>query len=232
SVYAVVLNHNGAVWLRRCLESLLTSSYPRLQVLLVDNASTDDSVTIARGISSQVRILRKDTNLGFCEGNNAGIAHALERGADYVALLNNDTYVEPDWLNPLVSVGENDQQIGILSPVQLEFDSDAFNSWMTTAVPHLLDELRRGTEPGAWLPVTWVEGSCLVAKRRVFARIGCLDPIFFAFFEEIDFCRRARAAGFEIALVPSSRIHHYRGGSFGQPGLATHRAFLALRNSM
>src|SRR5262249_38242087 len=87
-------------------------------------------------------------------------------------------------------------------------------------------------EPGAWLPVTWVEGSCLVAKRRVFTRIGCLDPIFFAFFEEIDFCRRARAAGFEIALVPSSRIHHYRGGSFGQPGLATHRALLALRNSM
>jgi GT2 family glycosyltransferase len=71
-----------------------------------------------------------------------------------------------------------------------------------------------------------------VAKRAVFDRVGHLDPIFFAFFEEIDLCRRARAAGFQVAIVPSSKIHHHRGGSFGQARHSRQRSFLLLRNSM
>ena len=201
-------------------------------MVLVDNGSSDDSVSIARNLSSRIEIIENGSNLGFCGGNNAAIEWALERGADYIALLNNDTYCEPDWLERLVEVGEANPEVGILGPVQLVFDGTEFNSWTTTALPHLLQELRDKDEPGARFSVDWVEGSCLVARRRVFERIGQLDPIFFIFFEEIDLCRRARAAGFQIAIVPSSKIHHYRGGYFGQPHLSRRRAFLFLRNSM
>ncbi|MBI3667702.1 MAG: glycosyltransferase family 2 protein [Acidobacteria bacterium] len=231
SVWAVVLNCNGASWLKRCLGSLLACSYPRLQLLMVDNASTDGSVALARRISSRIEVIENNSNLGFCAGNNAAIDYALQRGADYVALLNNDTYAEPDWLDRLVEVGEAHPQVGILGPVQLVFDGDQFNSWTTSALAHLLKALERD-ESGAWLPVEWVEGSCLVAKRRVLERIGRLDPIFFIFFEEIDLCRRARAAGFQVAIVPSSRIHHHRGGYFAQPRLSRRRDFLRLRNSI
>jgi len=232
SVYVLVLNCNGASWLERCLSSLAGCSYPRLSIVLVDNASTDGSVDLARRISPGLEILRNPVNLGFCEGNNVGISYALERGADYIALLNNDTYCEPDWIERLVEVGEAEPSIGVLGPVQLVFDGAEFNTWTDSALPHLLESLRANDRAGAWSPVEWVEGSCLVAKRVVFDRVGRLDPIFFTFFEEIDLCRRARAAGFEVAIVPSSKIHHYRGGYFGQPRHSRQRRFLFLRNSM
>lgn len=232
SVWVLVLNCNGASWLERCLGSLASCSYPRLHVVLVDNASTDGSVDLARRIAPGVEILQNAVNLGFSEGNNAGIRHALERGADYVALLNNDTYCEPDWIERLVEVAEAEPAMGVVGPVQLVFDGAELNTWTTSALPHLLDSLRANDRPGVWFPVEWVEGSCLVAKRAVFDRVGRLDPIFFTFFEEIDLCRRARAAGFQVAIVPSSKIHHYRGGYFGQPGHSRQRRFLFLRNSM
>ncbi len=230
-VYAVVLNHNGERWLERCLSSLAACTYPELRILLVDNASTDASVSVAGGISPRVEILRNAANLGFCAGNNAGIEHALSHGADYVALLNNDTYFEPEWVGRIVEVGERQPHVGILGPVQLVFDGADFNSWTTTALPHLLADLRRNDRPGAWFPVEWVEGSCLVAKRALFEHVGLLDPIFQYFFEEFDFCRRARRAGFEIAIVPSSKVHHYRGGSFAGSS-QSRRRFLLVRNSM
>lgn len=232
SVYVLVLNCNGANWLERCLGSLEACTYEQLHIVLVDNASTDGSVALARRLSPRVEILQNPVNLGFCEGNNAGIAYALERGADYVALLNNDTYCEPDWIERLVEVGEAVPAIGVLGPVQLVFDGSDFNTWTTSALPHLLDSLRAHDRAGASFPVDWVEGSCLVAKRAVFDRVGHLDPIFFTFFEEIDLCRRARAAGFQVAIVPSSKIHHHRGGFFGQARHSRQRSFLFLRNSM
>jgi GT2 family glycosyltransferase len=146
--------------------------------------------------------------------------------------VNNDTYGEPAWIQRLVEVGESHPEIGVLGPVQLLFDSEDFNSWTLSAWPHLLGELRERNRPGAWLPVDWVEGSCLVAKREVFERVGRLDPIFFIFFEECDFCRRARAAGFEVAVVPSSRLHHHRGGYFDTAPLSRRKRFFFLRNSM
>ncbi len=232
-VWVLVTNYNGAAWLPRCLNSLMATRYPELHVVLIDNGSSDDSVAVARAVSPRVEILANETNRGFCQANNAAIARALERGARYVALLNNDTYVQPDWIDRLVEVGEQAGDLGILGPVQLVFDGEAFNSWMTTALtPGQLETLRAETRPGYWLPVEWVEGSALVVKRSVFQAIGLLDPIFFAFFEECDFCRRARAAGFAVGLAPASRIHHHRQGTFGQQNFAAARDYLLVRNSM
>lgn len=231
-VYAIVLNHDGEAWLTRCLETLLSSSYSNLRVVLLDNGSTDGSASLVRTRFPGVEIVETGANLGFSGGNNAGIRHALYRGADYVVLLNNDTYFERDWLLRLVEAGEASPKIGVLGPVQLVFDGEEFNTWTTSAFPHLLEKLRRQDDPGVWFPVEWVEGSCFAVKRRLFEQLGLLDPIFFAFFEEFDFCRRARAAGFEVALVPSSKIHHHRGGFYGQPRLARRRAFFVIQSSM
>src|SRR5262249_58970207 len=76
------------------------------------------------------------------------------------------------------------------------------------------DELKRAEAARDWIPVEWVEGACFAVKRKVFEDIGLLDPIYFAFYEEIDFCRRASFHGYRIALVPRSRVRHYRGGSW------------------
>jgi len=210
SVYVIILNYNGRRWLEACLGSLRGTAYGNYSVLLVDNDSTDDSLELVREKFPDVGMLLNESNLGFSEGNNHGINQALERGADYVVLLNPDTIIEPDWLNRLIEAGESDSSIGILGAVQLNYDGTDFNTWTATAVPELMDELRNPVRP--WIPVEWVEGACMAIKREVIERVGMLDPIYFAFYEEIDLCRRARFAGYQVALVPGSRIRHYRGG--------------------
>jgi GT2 family glycosyltransferase len=216
SVYIIILSYNGSRWLESCLASVQATEYPNFKVILVDNASNDNSVESVRNRYPQVTVIINNHNYGFSEGNNIGIRSALSAGADYVVLLNQDTRVTPRWLSELVSVGESDKRIGILGAVQLKYDNDDLNSWTMSAMREHLGQLEYPTRPTTplWIPVKWVEGACFAIKREVLEKIGLLDPIYFAFYEEIDFCRRASYHGFAVALVPRSRIHHYRGGSW------------------
>jgi GT2 family glycosyltransferase len=213
-VYIIVLNYNGLRWIGDCFDALLATDYPNFRVMLVDNASSDGSVQMARDRYPQVEVIINPANYGFSEGNNVGIREALANNADYVVLLNPDTKVEPEWLQRLTTVGTAQAEVGILGAVQLEYDGAEFNKWTKTAMRKFLDELKRPESARDWIPVEWVEGSCFAVKRKVFEEIGLLDPIYFAFYEEIDFCRRAASHGYRIALVPRSRVRHYRGGSW------------------
>ena len=213
-VYVIVLNFNGRRWIEACIASLLNARYSNFRVALVDNGSGDGSVELVRSKFPQIQIISNDDNLGFSEGNNAGIRQALAGDADYVVLLNPDTRVEPEWLDELVAIGEGEGSVGILGAAQLEYDGEEFNSWTRSAAREYLDELKDLKSARAWIPVEWVEGACFAVKRKVFEEIGLLDPIYFSFYEEIDFCRRAACRGYQIALVPRSRVHHHRGGSW------------------
>ncbi len=212
SVYIIILSYNGGRWLEPCISSVLATEYPNLEIILVDNSSVDKSIELVRYQYPQITVILNNQNNGFSEGNNIGIRAALSAGADYVVLLNQDTKVTPHWLKELIRVGENDERIGILGSVQLNYDDDEFNSWTLDAMRENIDELKDPTR--LWIPVGWVEGACFAIKRQVLEKIGLLDPIYFAFYEEIDFCRRASYHGFSVALVPRSRIHHFRGGSW------------------
>jgi GT2 family glycosyltransferase len=214
SVYVIILSYNGSRWLEACLASVMATDYPNLEVILVDNASSDNCVELVRKRYPQVTVIVNNYNYGYSEGNNVGIISAICAGADYVVLLNQDTKVTPHWLNEIIGVGESNEEIGILGSVQLNYDDNDLNSWTLSAMNGDLDELRDPTRARRWIPVEWVEGSCFVIKRQVLEKIGLLDPIYFAFYEEIDFCRRAEYNGFRVALVPRSRIHHFRGGSW------------------
>ncbi len=213
-VYVIALNYNGRRWIEACLDALLETNYKNFRIVVVDNGSSDDSVELVMNKYPQAQLILNERNLGFSEGNNVGIRDALMNNADYVVLLNPDTKVEPEWLRELITVGEAEREVGILGAVQLEYDGDDFNSWTKLAATQFLDELKQPDSGRAWIPVDWVEGACFAVKRRVIDDVGMLDPIYFAFYEEIDFCRRAAAYGYKIALVPRSRIRHYRGGSW------------------
>lgn len=212
-VYVIILNFNGSRWLQPCLQSLRTTQYANFKTLLVDNASTDDSVELVRSQFPEVEIIINSANLGFSEGNNVAIRKALAEGADYVVLLNPDTKVTPRWLSELIAVGETKREVGILGAVQLTYDGEEFNTWTTTALSAHLAELQRETARD-WIEVEWAEGACFAIKRKVIEQVGLLDPIYFAFYEEIDFCRRAAFRGHKTAIIPRSHIHHFRGGSW------------------
>ncbi|MEK7831072.1 MAG: glycosyltransferase family 2 protein [Acidobacteriota bacterium] len=212
-VYVIILNFNGSRWLQPCLQSLRATEYTNFKTVLVDNASGDDSVELVRSQFPEVEIIANSANLGFSEGNNVAIRAVLAEAADYIVLLNPDTKVTPRWLSELIAVGERENDIGILGAVQLTYDGEEFNTWTTTALSEHLVELQSETARD-WIEVEWVEGACFTIKREVIEHVGLLDPIYFAFYEEIDFCRRAAHQGHKTAIVPRSRIHHFRGGSW------------------
>jgi len=213
-VYIIVLNYNGRRWIEACVAALSETRYDNFRVVLVDNGSSDNSVELIRSGFPQVQIIANGGNLGFSEGNNAGIREALASNADYVVLLNPDTKVRPEWLSELMAVAETSQNLGVLGAVQLEYDSLEFNSWTRNAAGEFLEELKVPESARDWIPMEWVEGSCFAVRRKVFEVAGLLDPIYFAFYEEIDFCRRAACLGYKVALVPRSRVHHHRGGNW------------------
>jgi GT2 family glycosyltransferase len=212
SVFVIILNFNGSRWLPACLDTLSQTSYSKFSTVVVDNASTDDSRSIVEKYS-QITLLENLQNNGFSVGNNLGIRYALAQQADYVVLLNPDTKVKPSWLSEIISIGEQQPSIGILGAVQLNYEGDELNAWTKTMLqPAQQALLVNPSADAAWVEMEWVEGSCFAIKRKVLQAVGLLDPIYFSFYEEIDYCRRARYQGYRTVLVTQSRFHHYRGG--------------------
>lgn len=201
SVVAIVLTWNGRPWIQRCLESLSGTKYPALSIHVVDNGSRDGTPDEIAARFPHVRLTRQRRNLGFAAGNNVGIRAALRAGAGYVALINQDTWVEPGWLAPLVEVAEADPSVGIASPAQLAYDGDDYDLNFESAL--------RGRPGGQVIEVPAIPGAALLVRRRVFEEVGLFDPIYFAYFEENDFCRRARVRGWRTVVVPAGRIHHW-----------------------
>lgn len=230
-VMVIIVNYNGERWLGECLGSLRQTDYPDLRVMVIDNGSTDRSREIVAGNFREVELVAAGENLGFCRGNNLGIARALADRCDYVALLNPDTRVERDWLREQVDILDNEPTYGITGAVQLRYHDDQLNSWTVTALPTLLEELGSPDTARRSIPVDWVEGSCMVIRRSVLEEVGWLDPLYFAFYEEIDLCRRVCAHGYQVALVSRSRIHHHRGGSWeATPAMSRRRDRLCDRS--
>jgi GT2 family glycosyltransferase len=213
-VFIIILSYNSEKWINACLTSVLATAYNNFKVIVVDNGSTDNSVSEAKSFLPNIELLLNRENLGFVKGNNVGIARALNQQADYLVLLNPDTRVTSEWLTAMIDVGEAENSIGILGAVQYSYHDKTFNSWTQIVLANHLDDLTPPPAGPAWLPMEWVEGACFAVKREVFQRIGLLDPIYISFYEEIDFCRRAACYGYQTALVVNSRIHHYRGGSW------------------
>ncbi|NOT64034.1 MAG: glycosyltransferase family 2 protein [Acidobacteria bacterium] len=212
-VFVVIVNYSGARWLRPCLDTLLKTSYVNFSVIVVDNASTDNSREIITEHYSQITLLAEKQNLGFSAGNNIGIRYALACQADYVVLLNPDTKVKPNWLTALIDVAEKEPDVGILGGVQLRYDDDEWNSWTSAVLSsRQKDLLTDSARCPAWLEMEWVEGACFAIKRTVLEKVGLFDAIYFSFYEELDYCRRARYHGFRTALVTGCRLHHFRGG--------------------
>jgi hypothetical protein len=220
-VMLIVLNWNGLADTLECLDSLACLDYPAYEVVVVDNGSTDSSVEAIRGRFPHVTLIENGENLGFVEGNNVGIRYALECDVDYVLLLNNDTIVDLRFLSALVKVAEADREIGVASPFIFLYDvpreiwtAGATINWANGAT----QRLRAGEtvrEDELAFDVDFVSGCALLAKREVIEATGLLDPDFYLYYEETDWCVRARAQGYRIVCVPQSRIWHKVSRSIG-----------------
>lgn len=212
----IVLNWNGKDDTLACLESLQQVTYPNFEVLVVDNGSSDGSVAAIRARFPHQPVIETGENLGYAGGNNVGLRHALVRGADYALLLNNDTEVAPDLLWHLVEATEADPMVGIAGPT-IYYHERPYLIWSAGGVIDWghgktwmigLNAPDTGQFGAAPRPVDFVTGCALLVKRAMMEQVGLLDERFFAYYEETEWCVRARRAGFRIVHVPRAKVWH------------------------
>lgn len=239
-VAIVILNWNGRKFLEELLPFVLASTYSNIRVVVADNASTDDSVTLLHQRFPSVEIIQNPDNLGFARGYNVALRQVE---ADFYVLLNSDVEVTPGWLEPLVDLMEGNQHIGACQPKLLDFKqrdvfeyAGAAGGWLDAfgypfargRVFQTLEEDKGQYDDAA--PCFWASGAALFIRAELFHKVGGLDEFFFAHQEEIDLCWRIQLAGYDVYVEPSSVIYHVGGGTLPQ---GHHRkAYLNFRNNL
>jgi len=214
-VVIIVLNWNGKDDTLACLESLRQVTYPNFETVVVDNDSTDDSVVAIRTRFSRQPVIETGDNLGFAGGNNVGLRYVRERGADYALLLNNDVEVAPDFLTCLVKVIDTDPSVGVVGPTICYFDlpdivwsAGGRIDWSRGKSSMLgIDECDRNGKHTT-REVDFVSGCALLVRMSAVKKAGNLDPRFFMYYEETEWCVRIRRAGYRILHVPQAKIWH------------------------
>jgi GT2 family glycosyltransferase len=240
TVAIIILNWNGGSDTYSCLESLSRLKYPNISVLLVDNGSTDESLTTIRGHNwpFSLRIIENNANLGFAEGNNVGIRAALEVGAEFVMLLNNDTEIAPDCIDRLLEAAKTHPDTGIYGPC-IFYSDPADRIWFKGAEWNSKDlrfdfpgqGQKESTLPSEPIETDYVCGAAMLFRSEVARKVGLFDPRFFLVYEESDWCFTARRAGYRCLTVPSAKIWHKIGSSFGSEE-APLRTYFSTRNRL
>ncbi|MBC7227213.1 MAG: glycosyltransferase family 2 protein [Thermoflexales bacterium] len=214
-VTVVVLNWNGLGDTLGCLKSLSHLDYPRYRVLVVDNGSTDGSPSVIRERFPGIEVMETGRNLGYAGGNNIGVKYALQNGADYVFIVNNDTEFHPRILTRLVETAEAHPRAGAVGP-KIYYHSSPQRVWFAGGVINWrhgftynlgTDQEDHGQSKEV-RPVDFLAGCALLIRRETWERVGPFDARFFMYWEEVDWCVRARRTHYELLLVPEATMWH------------------------
>ena len=227
----IILNYNGKKHTLECLDSVYKvkklKAY-KVEIIVVDNGSDDGSVKAVAAKFPQAKLINNKENLGFAEGNNVGIDYALKSGADFIMLLNNDTLVDKDFLIELIKGFRNNKDIGVASPKiyfapGFEFHKDKYSKtergkviwyagglldWLNILGSHRgVDEVDKGQYQKA-IETDFCTGCCMLIKKQVFEKIGLFDKKYYLYWEDVDFCIRAKKAGFKVFYLPQAFMWH------------------------
>ncbi|MBU3966971.1 MAG: glycosyltransferase family 2 protein [Euryarchaeota archaeon] len=217
-VSVVVVNYNGKGFLEKCLSSLSSQSYPDIEIIFVDNGSSDGSTEYVRKEFQDVKILEIKKNLGFAKGNNIGIKVA--RG-ELIATLNNDTQVTSRWLEELVWAMKTDPDIGMCASKMLFMEKPDMIQSTGLAISRSGVCWDRGiyeTDNGQYGSVEEIFGPCAGAalyRKKMLEEIGLFDEDFHAYLEDTDLAFRGRLSGWKCVYVPKAVVYHYHGGTAG-----------------
>jgi len=203
-IAVVIVTFNGAIWLKKNLNSLLNSNYP-IDIIIVDNASTDKSISIIKEFST-VELIQNKENLGFGKANNIGIDVALKKGADAVFLLNQDTWVYENTISSLVEALFENPNIGIVSPLHYSADEITFDENFNT----YFNRFEKVEDSESIRIVPFINAAAWLVSKECFTKTGYFDPIFSHYGEDRNFCERVKYHGYKIGVVKNSAICHDR----------------------
>jgi GT2 family glycosyltransferase len=236
----VILNWNGRGFLEKFLPFVTASICPGAEVIIADNASSDDSVVFVRERYPQLRIIEMDKNRGFAGGYNEALRQV---NSDYYVLLNSDVEVSPGWLEPVIELMEKDPAIGACQP-KIRMYSDKRSFEYAGAAGGWLDYLGYPFARGRVFddceddngqydqaePIFWASGAAMFVRAHLFHEMRGLDTYFFAHQEEIDLCWRLQLAGYKVYSCPKSVVYHVGGGTL--PKGNERKVFLNFRNNL
>lgn len=218
-VWVVIPSYNACPAVAQCLASLLASTNPELRLLLVDDASRDDTVAVVRRRFPECRVLANPENRGFAPSCNRGLEFALAEGAKYVLLLNQDTRVAPDMVAWLTTFLEAHPRAGIVAPRTYSFDdlpdgrprllyAGAWRRFLP--LRQRIPGIERADIGGPSIPVEtdYAWGHGMLFRAAALRATGLFDPAFPMYYEDLDLCRRMKAAGFEIWCEPRAVMWH------------------------
>lgn len=235
----VILNWNGRKFLEQFLPSVFQTTWPNYEVIIADNASSDDSLEFLKKNYPQARIILLEKNYGFAKGYNEALKKVE---SDYYVLLNSDVEVTPGWLEPMTSLLENDHSIAACQPKILSYHNKT-NFEYAGAAGGWLDKYGYPFAKGRVFdiceedhgqydqsePIFWASGAAMFIRSKVFHEMKGFDEYFFAHQEEIDLCWRIQLAGYKIYSCPSSVVYHVGGGTLPQGN--SKKTYLNFRNN-
>lgn len=222
-VYIILLNYKGFKDTIECVESLEKINYKNYKIVIVDNNSPDDSYKKLKAtLGHKHTLIKSEENGGFAAGNNIGIKYALDNGAEYVLLLNNDTLVEKEFLSELIKPFKKDKTIGMTTgKIYYEGKRDIF--WF--AGGYFREDRFYGAHIGEGekdigqydeeKTISFSTGCLMLINKDVFKRCGYLPEEYFMYYEDVDFCLKLRENDFNIVYTPKSKIYHKVSASTG-----------------
>ncbi|MFY7814443.1 MAG: glycosyltransferase family 2 protein [Chryseobacterium taeanense] len=212
-VKIIIVNYNSGKWIARCLSSIHKAGLIN-HAIIVDNASTDNSVPFIEQNFPQADIIKLSTNLGFGQANNIGIKKAYEQGSDYAFLMNQDVYIEPFTIDTLIKIAELHPDFGILSPMHLngnglELDFSFSNYIVPLNCRKLYSDIFL-QKLASLYEISFVNAAAWLLTRNCIEKVGGFNPSFYHYGEDDNYCQRVLFHGFKIGVVPESIIYHDR----------------------
>lgn len=240
-IAAIILNWNGEKLLREFLPSVIAHTPADIaDVIVVDNGSSDDSLSVMRNEFPSVKLIEFPENLGFAEGYNQALKAT---SYEYTVLLNSDVAVDDDWLTPMYDYMASHKNVGACQPKILSYADKSKFEYAGAAGGYLdrngypycrgriFDSIE--TDSGQYDDITsifWASGAAFMVRTELYLKAGGLDASFFAHMEEIDLCWRIRLMGYDIVAVPQAHVYHLGGGSL--PASNPRKTYLNFRNNL
>lgn len=209
-VAIIIVNWKQYELTKSCLSTLKSSKFNDFQIILIDNESNQKELNDLKNQFDQVKTFTSEKNLGFTGANNIGINYAIKNQFEYVMLLNNDTEIDKNFINPLLEAFQKYNKLGAVQPVIMNFyqNKKVWNAggnlnkfFGYTSVIKKPKYINR--------KIDWITGCCILIKTDVIKKVGLLDENFFAYYEDVDWSIRIKKAGYDLAVVKSSLIYHH-----------------------